>query len=464
MIDRKIKRILLESTCSLDASFTTGIQRVVRSVIAEADAVSRRIGIECLPVVFRNGRFYDARTAWQRRARKQNRHALPTLRRLSRQLNCYSPCSAQFYSSALVRMRKLFYPKTLVRTLTDASWQLGAKPVSLGDTDVLLLVDETWRLPIWPTLDHAKANGCSVGAVVYDLLPVDHPQFFESAFVTLFEERTETLLQHSDFFLPISETVAGRLKAHMNAVLPQPQPHPKLVTPFRLGAATAQVPAGGSACPRLQQLFKPDSDNSPYLCVGTLEPRKNHEYLLSAFETVWSRRPEAKLCIAGRVGWKCNSILERIRRHPQFGKSLFLFTDLNDVELFTCYRHARALVSCSVDEGYGLPIVEGLRHGIPVLASDIPVYREIGREACDYFDLADPKSLADRVLLLEELGSPSQKRRPAKFTTWQESCEDLLAKTLAMTERVKAERARMMHKTGSPRVRNCMSSPLKKAS
>ena len=455
-MDGRVKRILVESTCSLDTNFTTGIQRVVRSVIAEAESVSRQMGIECVPVVFRKGRFYDARKAWQRRIRRQNRQGQSTLHCFARELDRFAPRAAQFYCSARVRVRKLFYPKTLLRTLNDARWQLGAEPVVPGGTDVLLLLDETWRLPIWPAVEQAGANGCRVGAVVYDLIPIDHPQFFESEFVRLFAERTETLLEHSDFLLPISETVAGRLKAHMRAVLPQPQTSQKLVTSFRLGAASTDVPAAGSVCRRVQSLFNPDSENPPYLCVGTLEPRKNHEYLLNAFETVWKRTSQVKLCIAGRVGWKCQAILERIRRDPRFGKSLFLFTDLNDAELFACYRQARALVSCSVDEGFGLPIVEGLRHGIRVMASDIPVHREIGRESCDYFDLADPTSLAGQVLAMEGPGNSVWKRTPERFTTWREGCEDLLTKTLAMAEGAKAEPTQVMQETDSTRARNCM--------
>lgn len=442
----KIKRIFLESTCSLDTNFTTGIQRVVRSVISEMDALSRRIGVECVPVVFRKDRFYDARMAWQRRNRKKKQGGQPTLRRLSRELDRLSPRAAQFYSSARIRMRKMLYPKTLCRVLTNAKWQLGAEPVSFCDTDILLLLDETWRVPIWPTIEHARTKGCCVGSVVYDLIPIDHPHFFQSEFVRLFTEGTKTLLQHSDFFLPISETVAGRLKAHINTVLPQDQDFRRLVTPFRLGAATVEVPPGGSVYPRLHRLFNTESGKAPFLCVGTLEPRKNHEYLLDAFEAIWRRSPLVKLCIAGRVGWKCQHILERIRLHPQFGKSLFLFTDLNDVELFFCYRQAKALVSCSVDEGFDLPVVEGLRHGLRVLASDIPIHREIGRDSCDYFDLANPESLARLVLDMERQGVSSWEERLEKSntTTWRESCNDLLAKALAMTAVAKAERARVL--------------------
>ena len=451
----RISRILVESTCSLDTHFTTGIQRVVRSVIGEMEAASKRSGVECVPVVFRKDRFYDARNAWARRLRKQNQNASTLFRRLRREVQSISPHVTGNLSYARKRLQKAVYPKTLVRAATNACWKLRANPVSFRETDVLLLLDETWRLPIWPTVERARAAGCRVGAVVYDLIPVDHPQCFETKFADLFAEQSATLLQNSDFLLPISQTVAGRLKVHLSNVFPEGTDLQQRVAHFRLGAATSQVSGGGSLAPHLARLFNEEAKDVPYLCVGTIEPRKNHRYLLDAFEIVWSHFPQVKLCIAGRIGWKSQDIVARIRSHPRFGKSLFHFPDLEDSELFNCYRRARALVSCSLDEGFGLPIVEGLRHGIQVMASDIPVHREIGRQSCDYFDLADPRSLAETVIGRESGRSPSHRRTPETLTTWKESCEDLLVKTLALAQKIPTGRPRGLSAMNTVGRENC---------
>ena len=446
----KVTRIFLESTCSLDTNFTTGIQRVVRSVISEAEDLSQRIGVDCIPVVFRKDRFYDARTAWQQQNQSRDRGIKSILRYFMREIEQLSPITTQLYSSALVRMRKALYPKTLARSINNVRWQLGAEPVSFCDTDILLLLDETWKLPIWPAIEHARAKGCSVGTVIYDLIPIDHPQFFQSNFVILFAEGFSSLLQHSDFFLPISGTVAGRLKARMVMELPQEQYCKKSVMTFRLGAATADATATQNPIRSpLRRLFEVKSEDAPYLCVGTLEPRKNHQYLLDAFELVWQRNPQVKLCIVGRIGWKCNEILERIKHHPQFGKSLFLFTNLDDTELFSCYRHTKAVVSCSLDEGFGLPVVEGLQQGSRVLASDIPIHREIGRDYCSYFDVTDPQSLAKLILDMERRGASSWEHRPEEpdVMTWRESSEDLITKTLNLAEITKIKRSQVMERS-----------------
>jgi len=430
----KPPRILLESTCSFDTRFTTGIQRVVRSVVAESQAIGEQLDLECVPVVFRKDRFYDARHAWRRRT-VQSRDGAQSLRqRLACEIERLSPRASQLAAAARIRARKLFYPKTLARRLTNTRWQLGARPITLGPSDILLLLDETWRLPIWSTLDEARDRGCRVGSVIYDLIPIDHPQFFQTEFVSLFTEGLQTQVNHSDFFLPISEAVADRLRAHLPHVPPVAEHSEKPVAAFQLGAATANAPVRGAVRSRVQQLFGPESQTTPFLCVGTLEPRKNHLYLLDAFEAVWQQDPSIPLCIVGRVGWKCQQTVERIHNHPRFGTSLFLFTDLSDAELFTCYRRAQALITCSVDEGYGLPVVEGLRHGLTVLASDIPVHREVGRQACRYVDLADPRSLARCVLDVQrsDEASPPQATERFETTSWRESTRDLLLKALDM--------------------------------
>src|SRR5262249_40144708 len=115
-----------------------------------------------------------------------------------------------------------------------------------------------------------------------------------------------------------------------------------------------------------------------YLMVGTVEPRKNHAHVLSAFEQLWSAGADVNLAIVGKYSWNSTEFKERLRRHPCFGNRLFWFEDVRDGELEYCYRHAAALITASYAEGFNLPIVEALRAGCPVLASDIPVHREVG--------------------------------------------------------------------------------------
>ncbi|MBF4213185.1 glycosyltransferase, partial [Pseudomonas donghuensis] len=80
---------------------------------------------------------------------------------------------------------------------------------------------------------------------------------------------------------------------------------------------------------------------------------KNHDYLLDAFELAWAAGSTARLCIAGRIGWKCDALLARVRNHPELNKRLFMFNDLSDTSLEHAYSHASALVFPSCVEGFG---------------------------------------------------------------------------------------------------------------
>ncbi|MRR06921.1 MAG: glycosyltransferase family 1 protein, partial [Deltaproteobacteria bacterium] len=170
-----------------------------------------------------------------------------------------------------------------------------------------------------------------------------------------------------------------------------------------------------------------------YLIVGTIEPRKNHSYVIDAFENLWNQGSRIRLCIVGRVGWMCDDIVKRINASTYLSERLFWFSDLNDDELEYCYEHGKALVMASRFEGFGLPLVEAMHYGKPVFASDIPVFREIGEDYPIYFDLADSNSLANKIHEYEN-NVLDQEFNPRNWLSWDESIEDLFAKVIAIAQ------------------------------
>lgn len=141
---------------------------------------------------------------------------------------------------------------------------------------------------------------------------------------------------------------------------------------------------------------------------------------------------QVRLCIAGRIGWKCEALVERVRQHPELNKRLFMFNDLSDKSLEYAYSHAASLVFPSYVEGFGLPLVEAMQRGLPAMGSDIPVFREIGGEFMAYFDLADPQTLANLVTRFEATGEfPAE--RPVgewRWIGWHEASRQLIARIL----------------------------------
>jgi len=117
------------------------------------------------------------------------------------------------------------------------------------------------------------------------------------------------------------------------------------------------------------------------LCVGTIEPRKDHLTLLRAIGSV----PDAPLLVlAGGAGWRCGRIVEQIRAQETLGRVRYLGR-VDDRLLPSLYAAARLSVYPSVYEGFGLPIVESMACGCPVLSSDSSSLPEVGGDAASYF-------------------------------------------------------------------------------
>lgn len=113
--------------------------------------------------------------------------------------------------------------------------------------------------------------------------------------------------------------------------------------------------------------------------VGTIEPRKGHRVALDALDLLWQRGIDVRLTIVGKLGWNARKFVERLQVHPEWNVRLFWDSQATDDQLQGYYADADCLIASSFAEGFGLPIVEAGHFGKPVIASDIPVFREVAR-------------------------------------------------------------------------------------
>ena len=122
------------------------------------------------------------------------------------------------------------------------------------------------------------------------------------------------------------------------------------------------------------------------LIVSTIEPRKNHTCLIEAWETIRAEIDHGiKLVVVGSLGWDIEHIMQKMRTWIDQGE-LFILSNVNAADLRVLYRHAAATVCPSFAEGFDFSGVESMRSGGVVIASDIPVHREIYSDAAEYFD------------------------------------------------------------------------------
>jgi glycosyltransferase involved in cell wall biosynthesis len=153
-------------------------------------------------------------------------------------------------------------------------------------------------------------------------------------------------------------------------------------------------------------------DEPYFVTLGTIEARKNHWLLVQLWRRLvamhGARAP--KLVIIGQRGWECEHVFAALDRCTTLAGAIVERGDLRDVDLTTYLHHAQALLFPSFVEGYGLPLVEGLTAGIPVVASPLPVFRELAGERPVYVDPLDGAAWLARV---EELSSRATSTWPS---------------------------------------------------
>ncbi len=408
----------------------TGIQRVVRELIAHLPIAAQSQNEQVQPVVCVGEQFCSidpAALAYNPRYIEQQQHLTHPLRRLYNELRVtlYTLLPYPWLYHFLFAPREQFGLTWLLSRLlprrghSSKTTTLPGVPIVFTPGDRLLLADSHWVPTVWPAVRQARHQGAMVWTVIYDLMPLHQPQLCERLVVVLFRQWLHRTPKETDGYLTISNTVAEELRTFLARRYPQ-YSHP--IHPIVLGGDFQRAKTTAPVRAALAQVTK----RSTYLMVGTLEPRKNHRYVLDAFDVLWAQGLEVNLCLIGRVGWKTRPLLRRIQRHPKLHHRLYWFDDLNDQELTWCYHHARLLLFPSLAEGFGLPIVEALAHDLPVLASDIPIHREVGKQQIGYFDLANPNDLIRQITAIEQHGLPADLiPTDAHWPSWDDCARQL---------------------------------------
>lgn len=166
------------------------------------------------------------------------------------------------------------------------------------------------------------------------------------------------------------------------------------------------------------------------LFVGIIEPRKNLPVLIEAVAKLARQGNAPPLVLAGRPGWGMEQADQAIRRYRLEDKVVFT-GHVTDQELAALYRGARFLVQPSIYEGFGLPVLEAMALGCPVIASRIAAHREILGDAGEYFSPSDSDDLVGKMHRLSSADhrlrcSAWGKARAMQFT-WQAAAEQVVA-------------------------------------
>ena len=276
-----------------------------------------------------------------------------------------------------------------------------------------------------PYLSALRARGVSVYFVVYDLLPVQFPQFWPSMFAV----HTEWLqvLSRFDGAICISRAVANELK-HWAAQHVAPRARPFKIGWFHLGAdIDSSVPSKGLPEDGVSVLAKMAA-RPTFLSVGTIEPRKAHHQVLDAFDQLWAQDQDVNLVLVGKAGWLMDDFIKRLENHPERNKRFFWLSGVSDEYLEKIYDTATCLVTASVGEGFGLPLIESAQHGLPIIARDIPVFREVAGNCAQYFsgDAPDAIAVAVKTWLAKNATGQTPAVADMPWLTWKQSTQQLM--------------------------------------
>lgn len=162
--------------------------------------------------------------------------------------------------------------------------------------------------------------------------------------------------------------------------------------------------------------------------VGTIEPRKNHKLVLDAYD-LGLKDMGYNIIFAGYMGWNMESLEQRMKNHSDYGKGIYHFEGLDDNTVSYLYQQAKFLAFCSYTEGYGLPIIEAVKRGTPVLAVDIPVLREVGEHCCVWFEQDNAGELCRKVKECSGSMRTEEEKAPQTSISWDE-CEKRMLEVL----------------------------------
>lgn len=264
-----------------------------------------------------------------------------------------------------------FAPRALMAGHTTVP---GATYINVSHTDFDLASHARW----------IKRQALKPVYLIHDLIPLTHSEHCRPRAVQRHRGRVIGALRHGAGIVVSSRAVADDLAAFTR--------HQQLNTPPVLVAPLAGANLGTDRGIATR-------NDGYFLCVGTIESRKNHVLLLKVWQRLRDRLGEKtpRLLIVGQWGRGAEAVSDMLDRDPRLADHVSFIERCTDDELANLMAGACAMLLPSLAEGYGLPMAEALSVGLPVIASDLPCFREVGQGIPCLIDPHDVEVWAERI-------------------------------------------------------------------
>ncbi|MGF6645851.1 glycosyltransferase [Paraburkholderia sp. GAS82] len=302
---------------------------------------------------------------------------------------------------------------------------LPERPLDVRPGDVLLCADVNPSITPaeFDELRRLRLDGLRVVLLVYDLLPLRYPELFPADVAKLVAEWYGRMLSIADAAVCISQVVADDVSTWLSEE-PGRRDRPLPIGAVHLGADFPGRSLDDGISSETLVAIESAQKRPTVIMVGTVEPRKGHSQALAAFERLWADGEDIGLIIVGNQGWNMEAFARQLQRSPELGKRLHWLRGCGDAGLRALYGASSGLVMASRHEGFGLPIAEALHAGVPVLARDLPVFREMVGDRIRYFSGDDPQDLAVAIRNWVTDGFVPRADFPASLT-WDSSYRQL---------------------------------------
>jgi glycosyltransferase involved in cell wall biosynthesis len=243
--------------------------------------------------------------------------------------------------------------------------------------------------------------------MIHDLIPITHPEYCRAGEAERHALRMANILTSAVGIIANSEATLNSVRAFADeAAMPTPS---MIVAPL------------GTRIEAVERASEPPVGKADFVVLGTIEARKNHLLLLQ----IWARLVRAhgaaapRLLVIGQRGWECEQVFDLLDRSEILRGAVVEIGSCSDQALKEHLQTARALLFPSLAEGYGLPLIEALAAGTPVIASDLKVFHEIGQEVPDFIDPLDGPRWNDVILDYMRADSPMRAAQMSRLAHYR---------------------------------------------
>ncbi|MDD3835252.1 MAG: glycosyltransferase family 1 protein [Sulfurimonas sp.] len=314
---------------------------------------------------------------------------------------------------------------------TQALPQQGIYPIEPKSRDIFLGLDLTSDISNaehFGLFTQWRNRGVKLAFVVYDILPILCPQWWPQGGSLTHTNWLNTITKVSDKLISISNAVSDEVQIWVEEANIKRE-RPLQYASFNLGADIKNSMPSYGLTKDTTSLLKEMTLRPTFLIVGTIEPRKGHKQTLAAFEKLWAEGVDINLLIVAKEGWMMEDFVLKLKEHNEQNKRLFWLNGISDEYLEQIYTHSSCLIAPSEGEGFGLPLIEAAQHKLPIIARDIPVFKEVASKYAYYFtNDNEPSTLADVILswlkLYKQDNHPKSDQMP--WLTWKQSTQQLL--------------------------------------